>query len=62
MDNEKLIAAIEDAIFEKDGMRKLACAKALKISADLDVSSKLLTEYCNANDIKISDCQLGCFE
>jgi len=43
----------------KDG--KLPCALAFKLSAELGVSLKDIGAFCNAEDIRIKNCQLGCF-
>ena len=40
---------------------KLPCPVAFKISSDLDVSTKAIGEMANKLEIKIANCQLGCF-
>ncbi|HEY96527.1 MAG TPA: hypothetical protein G4O15_16495 [Dehalococcoidia bacterium] len=40
---------------------KLPCPVAFKISKDLDVSTKAIGEMANKLEIKIANCQLGCF-
>ncbi len=40
---------------------KLPCPVAFKISSDLDVSTRVIGDMANKMDIKIANCQLGCF-
>lgn len=49
--------AIRDAAV--DG--KLPCAKAFKLSAELDLSLREIGRFCNEEGIRIKNCQLGCF-
>jgi hypothetical protein len=49
--------AIRDAAV--DG--KLPCAKAFKLSAELDISLREIGKFCNEDGIRIKHCQLGCF-
>ncbi len=62
MDNENIKQLINDAIIEKEGKRKLPCAKAFTLVANNAITLKEIAEFCNANNIKISSCQLGCFK
>jgi len=43
----------------KDG--KLPCAKAFRLADELGVPLKEIGEFCNAEGIRIKNCQLGCF-
>lgn len=47
---------------EKDGRRFLPCAEAFKIAAMLSVDLHVIGRTCNVNNIKIGQCQLGCFK
>lgn len=40
---------------------KLSCPKARKLAKDLKVSPNLIGEACDGLNIKIKDCELGCF-
>lgn len=40
---------------------KLSCPKARKLAKDLKVPPNLIGEVCNELNIKIKDCELGCF-
>jgi hypothetical protein len=41
---------------------RLSCAAALKIAKDLGISPKEVGDYCNEHEVKIFNCQLGCFK
>ena len=41
---------------------KLSCARAFQLSVELDLSLKAIGEFCNKEDIKVKNCQLGCFK
>ncbi len=53
---------LEEAILEKSKGGKLPCAVCFKIVEDFGVSKKEIGEILNKMKIKISQCQLGCFE
>jgi len=58
MDRKKL----EEVIKEKAKDGKIPCAVCFKIADDLEIPKKDLTKVLNEMKIKISQCQLGCFE
>ncbi len=58
MDRKK----IEEAILAKSKDGKIPCAVCFKIADDLGVPKKEITKVLNEMKIKISQCQLGCFE
>jgi hypothetical protein len=53
---------IEEVIKERSKDGKLPCALCFKIADDLGIPKKELTKILNEMKIKISQCQLGCFE
>jgi hypothetical protein len=58
MDRKKL----EESIKEKAKGGKLPCAMCFKIAEDFGISKKEMGRVLNEIKIKISQCQLGCFE
>ncbi len=58
MDRKKL----EELIKEKAVGGELPCAVCFKLVDDLGIQKKELTKILNEMKIKISQCQLGCFE
>jgi len=53
---------IEETILEKAKDGKIPCALCFKIADDFGIPKKELTKILNDMKIKISQCQLGCFE
>jgi hypothetical protein len=62
MNPDELGKIINETSFEVDGKRKLPCAKAFELSRKYSITLREIGKYCNENDIRISACQLGCFE
>ncbi len=58
MDQRKL----EEVVKEKAKGGKLPCAMCFKIAEDFGISKKELGRILNEMKVKISGCQLGCFE
>jgi hypothetical protein len=58
MDRKK----IEEVINKKAKARKLPCAMCFKIAEDFGISKREMGKVLNKMKIKISQCQLGCFE
>ena len=58
MDRKKL----EETISAKAKDGKIPCAVCFKIADDLDIPKKEWTKVLNEMNIRISQCQLGCFE
>jgi len=61
MDTTQLVAAIEAVVRTEEGRKQLSCARAHVLAEDLGVTLAEIGRYCQAQDIKITDCQLGCF-
>jgi hypothetical protein len=53
---------IEGTIKEKTKDGKLPCAVCFKIAEDFGISKKEMGKILNEMKVKISQCQLGCFE
>jgi hypothetical protein len=58
MDRKRLEEVIKGKA--KDG--KLPCALCFKIAEDFEISKREIGKILNEMKIKISQCQLGCFE
>jgi len=58
MDRKKL----EEAILERSKGGRLPCARCFKIAEDFGISKREMGKILNKMKIKISQCQLGCFE
>lgn len=58
MDRKRL----EEVIRKKAKDGKLPCAQCFKIAEDFGISKKEMGKVLNDMKIKISQCQLGCFE
>ena len=58
MDRKKL----EETILKKSKAGKLPCAVSFKIAEDFGMSKRGMGKILNEMKIKISQCQLGCFE
>ncbi len=58
---ENVLSRIKDAATEIDGQKKLPCKRAFQLAEELNLSLKDIGDICNAEDIKIIHCQLGCF-
>jgi plasmid maintenance system antidote protein VapI len=61
-DNKELTDAVIAAAKEIDGKKKLSCQTAFDLAEKFGVSKETLGQACNDSNIKISDCQLGCFK
>ena len=62
MDRDKLRAVIEEAAVDSGGRKELACAKAFMLASEHGVAIGEIGRVCNEEDIRISNCQLGCFK
>jgi hypothetical protein len=57
MTDEEILAALGPDVDEA----RLACRAALAAAARLGVGAARIGRICDAHDIRIVDCQLGCF-
>jgi len=58
MDQDKIAQAFNSEKIEKT----ITCPQAFSIAERYKISKKEISDYCNANGIKIRGCQLGCFK
>lgn len=59
--NKKLIDAIHDKASYIRGKNRLDCSAAHDISKTYNVSLAEIGQICEDHDIRIKNCQLGCF-
>jgi hypothetical protein len=53
---------LEETILKKAKAGKLPCAMCFKIAEDFKISKREMGKILNAMKVRISQCQLGCFE
>jgi len=53
---------LEEAILKKSKDGKLPCAVCFKIAEDFGISKKKMGEILNEINIRVTQCQLGCFK
>jgi hypothetical protein len=58
MDREKL----EKTILEKAKGGKIPCAACFKVAEEFGISKREMADLLNKMKVKISQCQLGCFQ
>jgi len=58
----KLVEAVIKTAEEKNGRKKLSCAEAFRLAEQFGIEIGRIGQICNDNNIRISDCQLGCFK
>jgi len=61
-DIKELTNAVIAAARESDGKKRLSCQIAFDLAEKFDVTRKTVGQTCNDNNIKITNCQLGCFK
>ena len=62
MKSDVILNKIKEYGYMKSEKFYLSCSAAFKISNELGVELIEISKICNANKIKITTCQLGCFE
>ena len=60
--NEDLINAVLSRTEDVDDKKKLPCAQAFKIAEEFNIAIIEIGRICNQQNIKICNCQLGCFQ
>lgn len=61
MDKKKTEEALLARVKKRDDKMYISCKDAIKISEDLGIAPIETGKLCNEMDIKIENCQLGCF-
>lgn len=59
--NDEIVKAIEEKTFDDGGRVKIRCASALGIAEKFGVKPRKIGEILNDRNIRITQCQLGCF-
>lgn len=59
--NEELVKAIVSTAGIEDDKKFLSCAEAFDLAKKFDVKIAEIGDICNDQDIKLKECQLGCF-
>ncbi len=62
MANESIQNAVKEAAAESAEAGRLPCARALGLARKLESDTAEIGAAANRSDIRIVDCQLGCFE
>ena len=57
----KLVEAVIEAASETDGTKKLTCAKAFELAREFETEVIEIGRICNRHNIRMCECQLGCF-
>lgn len=60
--DEDLINAVLNRVKDADGKKKLPCAQAFQIAKEFETEIIRIGHICNQQNIKICNCQLGCFK
>lgn len=61
MENSVLLTEIMKNCDERDNKKYLECTTAFKIAEKYNINIIEIGKICNKNNIKINNCQLGCF-
>ena len=58
---KELKKMVDEFAFREGNTPKLRCKDAFEIADRLGIPVGRIGKFCNANNIKIASCQLGCF-
>ena len=58
----KLVAESANKTQDSKGRKTLTCAKAFRLAKEHDIMISEIGNICNQLNIKICNCQLGCFK
>jgi hypothetical protein len=61
MTRDELVQIVINAAREENGKKRIECATALGLAKKHSVKAAEIGAVCNDNQIKIVNCQLGCF-
>ena len=60
--DQELIDAVVGRVQESGGVKRLSCAQAFELAKELEVKVIEIGHICNEQNIRICNCQLGCFK
>lgn len=58
---QELLEKIKKVAIIEGGKTKVACKELFKLAEENNVPYTIVGKICNQNNIKIFQCQLGCF-
>ena len=58
----ELIDAVIEAATDVDGRKRLPCVEVFRLAEQFGVEKLEIGRICDAQKIRISNCQLGCFK
>jgi len=59
--DDGLVKAVLERAQEEDGSKRLSCAEAFALARKFKTGTREIGRICNEQNIKIVNCQLGCF-
>ena len=59
---DDLLIAVKNKTEERDGRMTLHCAVAFELAEQFGVKPMEIGQLCNQHNIKMVQCQLGCFK
>jgi hypothetical protein len=62
MDDQEVRDLVHAAARKEDGREKLACAQAFRIAKERGVPLATVGRVCNEEGVRLTHCQLGCFQ
>ena len=60
-DKQQIINAVLEQAKESNGKKQLNCAEAFELARQFEVKIIEIGRICNQNNVRICNCQLGCF-
>ena len=60
--SDNIVEKVLETAKDTDEGKRINCVQAFGLAKELNVSLKRIGDICNEQDIKIHNCQLGCFE
>ena len=61
-DNEELVKAVFQRARDVEGKKVLNCAEAFRLARESSAEMGEIGRICNEQNIRICNCQLGCFK